>query len=171
MGDLVERVAIAIKDELGKAMNAKPLLGDTSSGDWYAEDAGSINLEDVARAAIKAMQGDPAPVPGMTKTESLIYRFLEANPGTNSRNAIYDAVYANRDGRRIEVDPKIIHIMICKIRHKLPPNQVIETVHGFGYGLKYLEAQDASFGFTAGSRENHSHAAPGNEPTPPILAP
>lgn len=153
MGDLVERVAKAIECHFSAA--------DRAYGEHF----------ECARAAIKAMQGDPAPVPGMTKTESLVYRFLEANPGINSRNAIYDAVYANRDGRRIEVDPKIIHIMICKIRHKLPPNQVIETVHGFGYGLKYLEAQDASFGFTAGSRENHSHAAPGNEPTPPILAP
>jgi len=134
-------------------------------GYWPHDEREMVEIIGHLRGRILAMQGKQAPVPGMTKTESLIYRFLEANPGINSRNAIYDAVYANRDGRRIEVDPKIIHIMICKIRHKLPPNQVIETVHGFGYGLKYLEAQDASFGFTAGTRENHSHAAPGNEPS------
>lgn len=147
MGDLIGRISEAIYSDLC-------CIGAAT---W--EDANRI-----AKIAATVMQGDPAPVPGMTKTESLVYRFLEANPGINSRTAIYDAVYANRDGRRIEVDPKIIHIMICKIRHKLPPNQVIETVHGFGYGLKYLEAQDASFGFTANSRTNHVDAASGNEP-------
>jgi hypothetical protein len=55
--DMVVHVATAIKDALGKAMNAKPLLGDASSGDWYTEgEAGSINLEDVSRTAIAAMR-------------------------------------------------------------------------------------------------------------------
>ena len=56
MGEMIGRVALVIKAKLGEAMSAKPLLGDASSGDWYASDCGTIDLSEIARAAIEAMR-------------------------------------------------------------------------------------------------------------------
>lgn len=64
--DMVVRVATVIKKSLGDAMNAKPLLGDATSGDWYSDgECGSVDLEVVARAAIEALK-----VPTEAMTES-----------------------------------------------------------------------------------------------------
>lgn len=52
---LVEAIALALKAALGNAMNAKPLLGDAASGDWYTDrNSGSFSLTDVAQATLPA---------------------------------------------------------------------------------------------------------------------
>lgn len=55
MNEMVERVALALKAELGRSFDAHPLHGDTSSGDWHAT-GGVIDLEECARVAITAMR-------------------------------------------------------------------------------------------------------------------
>ena len=49
----VQAVARIVKFRLGRQLAAVPLLGDDSYGDWYAE-GGSIDLEDLTRAALSA---------------------------------------------------------------------------------------------------------------------
>lgn len=56
MSEKVQQVASALKANLAKQFDAKPLLGDASSGDWHAT-GGVIDLEEMARAAIEAMRG------------------------------------------------------------------------------------------------------------------
>lgn len=52
---IVEAMALALKAKLGEALNAKPLLGDVASGDWYSDgSSGSIDMEDMARACLSA---------------------------------------------------------------------------------------------------------------------
>jgi hypothetical protein len=51
--DLIKAVALAIKAELGKQMNAQPIHPDPAVDDWAAT-GGEINLSEVARAAIRA---------------------------------------------------------------------------------------------------------------------
>lgn len=55
MTEMVERVALAIKAEIGRAFDAQPLPGPVGADDWSAT-GGVLNLEDVARAAIAAMR-------------------------------------------------------------------------------------------------------------------
>lgn len=57
--DVVEAVTAAIKEEFGKAFNAKPLTpgGIGNHGDWFASgDPGSIDLTLLARAAISTYE-------------------------------------------------------------------------------------------------------------------
>ena len=51
--DLIEAVALTIKAEFGKQMNAQPIHPDPAVDDW-AGTGGEINLSEVARAAIRA---------------------------------------------------------------------------------------------------------------------
>ncbi len=54
---VIEKVTRAIKQAFGKALNAKPLHGHTS--DWYTdESAGSIDLSELAQAAIAALKAE-----------------------------------------------------------------------------------------------------------------
>lgn len=52
---MIERVATAIKAEMGRQFKAVPLSGDTDSDDWTAT-GGSLDLRLVASAAIEAMR-------------------------------------------------------------------------------------------------------------------
>lgn len=53
----IEAAAGAIKSALAGLLDAKPLLGDASSGDWHAcADAGSIDLGTMARGALEAAE-------------------------------------------------------------------------------------------------------------------
>ncbi len=56
MSEMIERVAMVIKGELGKALNATPLPGDPHDHNDWSATGGSVNLEDIARAAISAMR-------------------------------------------------------------------------------------------------------------------
>lgn len=65
MSEMIGRVTAAIKKEIGRQLGAKPLHGDQRSTDWHAwgsfgpdPDAGTLNLELIARAAMSAMR-DP----------------------------------------------------------------------------------------------------------------
>jgi hypothetical protein len=51
--DLIEAVALTIKAEVGKQLNAQPIHPDPAVDDW-AGTGGEINLSEVARAAIRA---------------------------------------------------------------------------------------------------------------------
>jgi hypothetical protein len=51
--DLIEGVALTIKAEVGKQLNAQPIHPDPAVDDW-AGTGGEINLSEVARAAIRA---------------------------------------------------------------------------------------------------------------------
>lgn len=62
-----EKIARAIKSEIGKQFSARPLLGDTSSGDWYAT-GGSLDLMNVATAVLEALK---EPTPEMLKHEDV----------------------------------------------------------------------------------------------------
>lgn len=54
---MLEKAARALKEELGKALTAKPLLGDASSGDWYSDsNSGSIDCVDLVRAVLSAIR-------------------------------------------------------------------------------------------------------------------
>jgi hypothetical protein len=102
--NIVERVALAIKAELGRALNARPMLGDVASGNWYTEEdasAGSLDLTVIARAAIAAMK---EPTPEMVKAGddalewdssdvngSLFVRYNEGDAGEKSWPAMISA--------------------------------------------------------------------------------
>ena len=51
--DMIEAVALTIKAEFGKQMNAQPIHPNPAVDDWAAT-GGEINLSEVARAAIRA---------------------------------------------------------------------------------------------------------------------
>jgi hypothetical protein len=54
----LEKAALALKANLGEQLNAKPLLGDASSGDWYSDGtSGSIECTDLVRAVLTAIRG------------------------------------------------------------------------------------------------------------------
>lgn len=54
--EMIVRVALVLKAEIGKAFAATPLPGSRPEwGDWSAT-GGSLNLEVLARAAIEAMR-------------------------------------------------------------------------------------------------------------------
>jgi DNA-binding response OmpR family regulator len=47
-----------------------------------------------------------------------------------------DALHAAINGAiEIETDPKIVDVLVCKLRRKLPRDVAIETIWGFGYVL------------------------------------
>ncbi len=60
MSEMVQRVALAIKAEIGRQLGAVPLHGDKSSTDWYVPntpDPGStLDLTAIGRCAIAAMR-------------------------------------------------------------------------------------------------------------------
>ena len=53
--DMIERVARAIKSEIGEQWDAQPLPGANNPEDWSAT-GGTLDLITVARAAIEAMR-------------------------------------------------------------------------------------------------------------------
>jgi hypothetical protein len=73
----IQEVALALKANLAKQFDAKPLLGDASSDNWHAT-GGVIDLEEMARAAIGAMR-EP--------TETM----MEAGHTFTDENAVYGA--------------------------------------------------------------------------------
>jgi hypothetical protein len=54
MSEMSERVTAAVKAELGRQLNARPLHGDISSTDWHAS-GGSIDLAALVRVGMEAM--------------------------------------------------------------------------------------------------------------------
>jgi hypothetical protein len=55
MSEIIDRVALAMKAEIARQFGAKPLLGDSESGDWAAT-GGVLDLSQMARVAIEAMR-------------------------------------------------------------------------------------------------------------------
>jgi hypothetical protein len=88
----IQEVALALKANLAKQFDAKPLLGDAASGDWHAT-GGVIDLEEMARAAIEAMR-EP--------TDAMIGA-CEAIEGGKIINDYYgegNALWISEDGRK-----------------------------------------------------------------------
>ena len=72
----------------------------------------------------------------MTRSEAVIMSTLERNaPNAVTKSALYDRLY----GLRADCDlpaTKILDVLVCKVRKKLPEGYQIETVWGKGYRLK-----------------------------------
>jgi hypothetical protein len=93
------------------------------------------------RARVKAAFGDneigPKAEFGMTGKETKVYQFLKRK-GFANKGEIYFSLYGE-DGC---VEPKIVDVFICKLRKKLPPNEIIETIWGVGYKLVEQDETD-----------------------------
>lgn len=81
----------------------------------------------------------------LTATESRVLSALIAATTTRSQDRLMTAVY----GAGWDEDPKIIDVMICKIRKKIPAPTWIETVRGEGFRLS-----------AAGRRAIHAELTP-----------
>lgn len=55
-GTMIERVATALKAEIGRQWDAKPLPGPIDGSDDWSATGGTIGLAEMARAAIEAMR-------------------------------------------------------------------------------------------------------------------
>ena len=106
----------------------------------FVKDMKPIEAVDYLLGAIEILQG----VVGqdqidhgfhLTPLEERLFSALASRPGkTLSKSAIYDAIYFDRASADDLPDPKIIDILICKIRQKLPKDKgQIETAWGRGY--------------------------------------
>jgi predicted transcriptional regulator len=70
----------------------------------------------------------------MSRTESQIMAAL-LDRGRASRQAIYSRIYGNRN-EADQAEPKIVDVMICKLRKKLKVYDVeVNTIWGYGYEL------------------------------------
>lgn len=71
----------------------------------------------------------------LTRLEcKLIDALMSAPNGGRSYQALHIATLT--EGRENETDPEIIRVVICNLRRKLTPlNIVIDTIWGFGYEL------------------------------------
>lgn len=71
----------------------------------------------------------------LTKQEARVFGML-CKRDVMSRAGAMTAFYAHVWGREADVDPKIVDVIICKLRKKLDPYSIeIETIHGVGYRM------------------------------------
>lgn len=73
----------------------------------------------------------PTGTPHLTPLEERAFRGLMARPALASREFLYRAMYPVSD----DVEIKIVHVMVCRLRRKMPPGYSIETVYGRGWHL------------------------------------
>jgi DNA-binding winged helix-turn-helix (wHTH) protein len=73
----------------------------------------------------------------VTGTELRLFLLLyESYPKAVNKTALFDGLYSQRHADADIPDPKILDILICKLRKVLDPiGIVIETMWGEGYGL------------------------------------
>lgn len=68
---------------------------------------------------------------GLTKSEAkLVHELVEH--GRRSKDQLYFALYGGVDDAP---DPKIVDVLICKFRKKLPADVTVDTIWGFGYEM------------------------------------
>jgi DNA-binding response OmpR family regulator len=72
----------------------------------------------------------------LTKMEARVMRSLAERSGrTVSKGALMDALYFDRPR---EAEPKIVDVMVCKIRRKLKGSAwIVETIWGQGYRARF----------------------------------
>lgn len=96
--------------------------------------------EEVAqlRAIVSELTGEGEPVrEGLTPTENKLYWLFKGAPGrVFTKDNIMDALYTLSPD---PPDPKIVDIMVSKLRRKLPAG-TIETVWGRGH--RYVGHED-----------------------------
>ena len=74
----------------------------------------------------------------LTPTERSIVKIMfDRNGSSVSKKGIHDVLYALRGDREVP-DPKIIDVLICKLRPKLTA-WLVETHWGIGYSLRRKE--------------------------------
>lgn len=102
----------------------------------------SDQISVLCRAAMEPCEDDSWLALGLTKKEGRLMRALtERRDKIVPKNALLDAMYFD-SGK--EAFPKIVDVLICKIRRKLIGSAWnIETVWGVGYRAKYSPAAEA----------------------------
>lgn len=93
------------------------------------------DIIDMLRERLELMLGSPDMTGaeyGMTGSEAAIYRYIR-NRDIATKAGIYAALYgAGGDGP----EEKIVDVLICKLRPKVPSGEKITTVWGVGYKLE-----------------------------------
>jgi len=78
---------------------------------------------------------DEMPFGGLTRSEAIVLRAIASAEDGAPRTRIYDLLYATHSSGEV-AEPKIIDVLVCKIRRKLAPRGIaIETVWGWGYRI------------------------------------
>ncbi len=73
---------------------------------------------------------------GLTATEETIFRALMTRAEIHTEG-LMTLLYSGRNTGRLLPDPKIVAVLICKIRRKVEPFGVkIDTIWGRGYALR-----------------------------------
>lgn len=108
MSEMIERVARALKQEIGRQLNAQPLPGEgnwtVTSNSWNPE-GGTLNLSAMARAAITAMR-EPMDRMGNAAFEADldIYfgYYIDGRPGSPAAQSPTTCKPRSTEGRRNE---------------------------------------------------------------------
>lgn len=78
---------------------------------------------------------DRMPIGGLTSSEAVVLAVIVSTTNGASKSRIFEALYAMRSSRDLP-EPKIVDVMVCKLRKKLDALGVeIETIWGWGYRL------------------------------------
>lgn len=97
--------------------------------------------ETVRQLRENAVERATAPLPEgigrVTPLEERALRALLARPDLATKEFIYRALYPSDD----HVQLKIVDVMVCHLRRKLPPTIVIETVWGRGYRVHLVKEE------------------------------
>ena len=90
----------------------------------------------LCRAHLTPSPGQDWLAAGLTKMEARLMRALTEKPGRMvSKSALMDAMYFDRPH---EAEPKIVDVLVCKIRRKIKGGPwLIETVWGQGYRSRF----------------------------------
>lgn len=78
----------------------------------------------------------------LTRNELAFFEeFLKGYPSAVHKDRVYDAIYASRIADKDFPEPKIVDVIVCKLRRKLAPlGMGFRTAWGFGYALTIDEA-------------------------------
>lgn len=100
MNEMIERVALALKAKIGEAFNAKPIPHSPPEWGAWSATGGSLNLEELARAAIEAMRE-----PTEEMIEAAYYPAGEPGDQSVSRSEAEETWHAMIDAALKESEP------------------------------------------------------------------
>ena len=86
-------------------------------------------------AHLKDGDGTKAPEHGMTRGRAQIYNLLKRGHAV-SREVLYQALYGDKTEPRGE---RVVDTQIYNIRRRLPYNERINTVRGYGYKWECID--------------------------------
>ena len=93
----------------------------------------ALDMIDDLRARLAAATDPGVPPPhGLTRKEAEIYGVLRRRRFAR-RDALYTVVYGLADAAP---ESRVMDVMICNLRKKLPPGERIVTVWGQGFRLE-----------------------------------